>query len=67
MSQVCNISFLVVCVISPDIVDGLQLGLLLALQVRFEGLRVLLTWRMMSLVDFRVLNLAELFYAALWS
>ena len=34
----------------PDIVDGLQLGLLLALQVRFEGPRVLLTWRMMSLV-----------------
>ena len=36
--------------ISPDIVDGLQLGLLLALQVRFESLRVLLTSGMMSLV-----------------
>ena len=50
MSQVCHIYFLVVCETSPDFVDGLQLGVLLALQVRFESLRVLLTSGMMSLV-----------------
>ena len=50
VSQVCNIPFLVVCEISRDVMDGRQLGLLCALQVRFESLHVLLTSGMISLV-----------------